>query len=1054
MSELSTPQKLGRYLVAEPFAGEKGSFYALDGQKEWPDCLCVVKILQTEDPPPQKRVAVTRGTSHKGLVAVLRSEQHGDDVLLIKEFVAGLPLEAVFDRKTAQFLPVELALFVAEELSRSLGYLHALGQPVAVHGGVAPTLIYLCFDGRVKLGGVENAGVPEIVQQYLLKKPPSAYRAPESLDGQGRVSAVSDIFSVGAVLWALLTGRSFPPTGCSNAERRKKVLRDFEPPSARRRGLDPALDEIVLSACHPEETKRPESVLSLGKRLADLAGDARWNTKKLAAWIAENHPEAKARETQRRQEMRRLWKQTFDVPATARTEHIAHNEKKKVAAKQTKAEKVVHRDGDGGKQGGAENAVSEKHVDPDTPPAPGSLVGMVLDKRYRIDQLLGEGGMGEVYAAEHIQIGRKVAIKVLHYLYSNEQEVLERFRREARAATAIGHPNIVEVTDSGTTPDGRAFFVMEQLNGMELADVIIEQRWLDPVRAVHIAAQVCQAVGAAHEAGIIHRDLKPENVFLVSRGRDPDFVKILDFGIAKNARMEMTRGGGLTQPGLAMGTPEYMAPEQAAGKPADARVDVYATGGLLYAMLAGRPPHQGANVMEVLTRKATKDPLALRKIRAEISEELEHVCMRALAKNPDDRPQSMEQLYYELKKIQAGRGAAVAAVLGIDPADSAQAGVALARSATPSGEAAALRDSGDWQMEGVSRDAEPAQRRTSPRAETAPAETGAANERAEVAAVAASAAADDPGTQPFVLGAREREELAASFESGTDVLGTVVRRPSRGFGWLWVLLIFVGIAGLAVGLFFMKKRSGEKQARTQTTASFSEDGSVDDAAVPLDGAVADAQPVDGSAKWLDAASPDAAPPQLSEAEVDGLVSKGWKAARRGRWTKPAGSSLLGVLEKLETADSVESKKQVKALKKYARRKLFRKARRYTRRKTLLKAEKVLRDLVALLPGDTTVKKRLVRVLTRRADKALQKKKYQRAEALAGEAVTLDGSDGRARYSWARALEKTGKKQVALVQYKKLVKDRSHKASIRRKAKAASRRLEKELGEKNGARPSK
>jgi predicted unusual protein kinase regulating ubiquinone biosynthesis (AarF/ABC1/UbiB family) len=204
----------------------------------------------------------------------------------------------------------------------------------------------------------------------------------------------------------------------------------------------------------------------------------------------------------------------------------------------------------------------------------GDPSGETIDGRYIVRELIGEGGMGRVYLAKHLDIGKKVALKILHPVYTRSPDVVARFRREARAASKIGHPNIVDVTDSGTTPGGSVYFVMEYLDGVELADVIAREGAMDATRALGIGTQMCRALAAAHNAGIIHRDLKPENVFLVVREGTTDFVKILDFGIAKSAELEEQRKERLTHPGMAMGTPEYMAPEQAAGRPADARSDV------------------------------------------------------------------------------------------------------------------------------------------------------------------------------------------------------------------------------------------------------------------------------------------------------------------------------------------------------------------------------------------------------------------------------------------------------------------------------------------------
>ncbi len=253
-------------------------------------------------------------------------------------------------------------------------------------------------------------------------------------------------------------------------------------------------------------------------------------------------------------------------------------------------------------------------------------------------RLFGEGGMGRVYEAEHIDIGRRVALKILHPAYSQTPDLVERLRREARAASKISHPNVVDVTDSGTTPDGAFFFVMEYLEGIELGELIYREGKLDVGRALHVGAQICRALQAAHEVNVIHRDLKPENVLILNRDGQTDFVKVLDFGIAKSGtdgdfENEKDTNGDvrrrLTHPGMTMGTPEYMAPEQAAGKPADPRSDVYAVGGLLYEMLTGKAPYEGSNFMEILHKKANTMPEPLAATRNDVPAELEaldHAC--------------------------------------------------------------------------------------------------------------------------------------------------------------------------------------------------------------------------------------------------------------------------------------------------------------------------------------------------------------------------------------------------------------------------------------------
>ena len=259
--------------------------------------------------------------------------------------------------------------------------------------------------------------------------------------------------------------------------------------------------------------------------------------------------------------------------------------------------------------------------------------------------------MGTVYAGEHVEIGKGVAIKILHPAYSTQQDLVERFRREARAASRIGHPNIVDVTDFGSTEDGCAYFVMEHLDGIDLADVLSHERRLDSPRACNIAIQICRALAAAHAAGVIHRDLKPENIFLVARDGQADFVKVLDFGIARS----MGRARRLTNPGVAMGTPEYMAPEQAEGGAVDHRSDIYSVGALIYEMASGSPPQLNRD----------KDLIPPRGVKADIPEELDRIVMRALERDPDRRYQTMGQLEYDLVKSLFGRPRAVAELLGL-----------------------------------------------------------------------------------------------------------------------------------------------------------------------------------------------------------------------------------------------------------------------------------------------------------------------------------------------------------------------------------------------------
>ncbi len=285
------------------------------------------------------------------------------------------------------------------------------------------------------------------------------------------------------------------------------------------------------------------------------------------------------------------------------------------------------------------------------------LIGTTLDSRYSIEKKIGEGGMGVVYLATHAVIGKKHAIKVLRGELSSESEVAERFTQEARAAAAIGNEHIIEITDFGQLPDGSAYFVMEFLDGKDLQTVMEEDPKMDNARVMHIMAQCCDALSAAHNIEIVHRDLKPENIILIERAGDPDFVKILDFGIAKVAR----ETGRLTRTGVIFGTPQYMSPEQAAGTNIDARTDVYSLGIIMYEMLSGHVPFEADTFMGVLTKHLYEEPIPPRRLvpPVEVSQSTESVVLKAMAKKPEKRYQSMVDFREDVLALKEGRTPAI-----------------------------------------------------------------------------------------------------------------------------------------------------------------------------------------------------------------------------------------------------------------------------------------------------------------------------------------------------------------------------------------------------------
>lgn len=279
-----------------------------------------------------------------------------------------------------------------------------------------------------------------------------------------------------------------------------------------------------------------------------------------------------------------------------------------------------------------------------------NLTGQLIDGRYQVDYVLGVGSMGIVYGARHVSVGKLVAVKALRAYLATDAEAILRFNAEATAATSIGNQHIVETFDFGRLPDGTAYLVMEYLEGRSLAELIEGWSPLPTARITRIAVQIAEALNAAHLAGIVHRDLKPDNVFLCERDGDVDFVKILDFGIAKFGVSQAR----LTQAGAVFGTPAYMSPEQAVGKATDGRTDVYALGVMLYEMACGSVPFQGEHAMAVLALHSNEEPEPLSARRPEVSAELEAIVHKCLQKDPDARYASMAELAADLSRLASG----------------------------------------------------------------------------------------------------------------------------------------------------------------------------------------------------------------------------------------------------------------------------------------------------------------------------------------------------------------------------------------------------------------
>ena len=273
--------------------------------------------------------------------------------------------------------------------------------------------------------------------------------------------------------------------------------------------------------------------------------------------------------------------------------------------------------------------------------------GELIDGRYRVLARLAQGGMGEVFKVEHVELGKTLALKVMLPDLSDNPEFVNRFKLEAVAASRIGHPNIIDITDFGKTALGRFYFVMEFLDGKTLADILEQEGPIAPARVADLCAQVARALGAAHEQNIVHRDLKPENVIVLQRPGEPERVKVLDFGVA---RVQVgDKSVGKTMAGIVVGTPQYMSPEQAQGFNVDARSDVYALGLILQELLTNVPAFHGETPAQVMVKQVAEAPAPL---PPNVPDAWRDLIGRMLQKNPAHRPQNMKEVVASLEALE------------------------------------------------------------------------------------------------------------------------------------------------------------------------------------------------------------------------------------------------------------------------------------------------------------------------------------------------------------------------------------------------------------------
>lgn len=668
------PQLFGKYVLVRPMArGGMGElFLAAAGETGGFEKLCVVKKVldSVEDQGVYRRfldeAKVVVRLNHANLVQVFDAGRVEDEYYLAMELVEGKDLRAVWNRcaQLHRRIPVDVAIYVIRQVVRGLEYAHdALGLEL-VHRDISPPNLLVGYRGDVKLTdfGLAKSAIKREMTTPGVVFGRYSYLSPEQARGLP-ADRRTDIYACGIVLWELLTGRQlFPSTGRSHQQALAAVRNpQVRAPSQLVPGIPEGLDAVVLKSLAKDPKERYQKGSEFRSALSEV--------------LSTHFPKCDADRIG--DFMRDIFAREYKTE-TRDYADLSRRDFSNLRADVDESDAISIRD-----VGSAPRRVRTPTIDlgdsdiveldqarPEDwqEPSPKNLresaqawLGRIVAQRYRVDHLIGIGGMGAVFRATHLALGKTFALKVLHSVYTRDADIVQRFMREARAATQTGHPNIIDVVDIGTTDTEEVYFVMELLEGQTLGALVKESGPLAVRRVVHVARQICRALAAAHEVGIIHRDLKSDNVVLISRGKDPDFVKVLDFGICKTMNAESST----TSPGLVMGSPDYMAPEQGAGLDATVASDIYAVGCILYEMLTGRLPFSGRNAIDVLMQKGSRDADRVTAYRAEVPDPLAEVVARCLQRNASERPPSMRALEYELTRAVDGRAQAVAAVLGL-----------------------------------------------------------------------------------------------------------------------------------------------------------------------------------------------------------------------------------------------------------------------------------------------------------------------------------------------------------------------------------------------------
>ena len=611
------PRVFGTVVLLKPLAKDARTEVFLALRPEGAERLCVVTFLGRSlvsspavvDALKQQATWLV-GRVHGSLVQIYDVGQSGDQLFFVSEYVEGGDVGELLPR--VGVLSPGVVTFAGLELCEAFAFVRANEE--AATGvrtraeGLSVSSVMFARDGKVKLlhpGSCLAAPMGEVEGRGANV---ASMVAPENVDGVSTVS--SDVYAVGAMLWQMLTGRPLAGTDAAGhlALLKAGTFRPRAPSSVvgASGSIPPEFDRLILKSLAARPQDRPRDFEAFRGELVA---------------VMRNLPDADERS------VRRLVVEAFSADLAKRATDLA------------RLTAAASRPMETGPQPPSLTLTNLSGVRRRRAPETELVLGHTIPgTRYRALEKLGEGGMGAVYLAEHVDIERRVALKLLHSDLVQNPLVLRQFRQEARAASRIGNPYICDVTDWGEVLDGRVFFVMEYLDGASLAVILKEERRFNPARTIPILRQVAKALGAAHEKGIVHLDVKPDNVLLMERDGRQDAVKVVDFGIA--GLLGQSSSGGKV-----MGTPEYMAPERAQGLGYDHRSDVYSLGVMAYEMLVGEVPLQGASPVETLAMQVDEQADRINeRLTGPVPEQLEAVVMRMIHKDPLRRPQSMAEV--------------------------------------------------------------------------------------------------------------------------------------------------------------------------------------------------------------------------------------------------------------------------------------------------------------------------------------------------------------------------------------------------------------------------